>query len=48
MTVTNTPMYYYTEIITTIIRFIVQPPGACTKQNYGFIIYGKFTDFIVS
>ncbi len=23
-------------------------PGACTIKHYGFVIYGKFTDFVVS
>ncbi len=28
--------------------FLLVFPKACTIQNYGFVIYKKFTDFVVS
>jgi hypothetical protein len=27
--------------------FVTLAPGACTIKNYGFVIYGKWTDFVV-
>jgi hypothetical protein len=26
---------------------MVPLPGACTIEHYGFVIYGKMTDFVV-
>jgi hypothetical protein len=27
---------------------IIRRPGACIIKHYGFVIYGKWTDFVVS
>ncbi len=45
--VTNTLAYYNIEIITAV-KNIDQVPGACTMKHYGSLMYGKWTDFVIS
>jgi hypothetical protein len=32
----------------TRVEHLGAPPGACTIKHYGFVVYGKWTDFVVS
>jgi hypothetical protein len=39
---------YITEFITALKTFMIQAPGACALKHYGFVINGKWTDFVIS
>jgi hypothetical protein len=48
MAVANTVAYYDAATNTAVNSFIVHALGACAIKHYGFVIYGKWTDFVVS
>ncbi len=32
----------------TVKKFIEQAPGACTIKHYGFVMFGKWLDYVVT
>jgi hypothetical protein len=48
MAVASTQAYYHAATITAVKSFFSTGSGACTLKHYGLVIYGKWTDFIVS